>query len=150
MLYARILTMAKLFQPDNFSSTHIFWMTRAKKYFPTEDLSKRNGHTQEESWALHMGLCFERFSQVIYGKQEIFFLAQEVYDTLEQEETQLLISVHPTLQSGTRAVDPTLFSPDIIVESDERKTDFWKRFLKKKRIAEDDQVMLCMASIRWA
>jgi hypothetical protein len=49
-------------------------MVRAKKYFPDENSALRNGHTEEESRALHMGLCFERFSQVlikIYISKEI-------------------------------------------------------------------------------
>jgi hypothetical protein len=41
---------------------------------------------------------FLHLFQVIYSRNEIFFLAQEVYDTLEQEETDLLIWVHDKLQ----------------------------------------------------
>jgi hypothetical protein len=43
------------------------------------------------------------------------------------------------LQNGAEAVDPTLFSPDIIVEDEDKKNNFWKRFLKRKRISKDDQ-----------
>ena len=34
------------------------------RYFPVENPALRNGHTEDESRALHMGVCFTRFSQV--------------------------------------------------------------------------------------
>ena len=34
------------------------------RYFPMENPALRNGHTEDESRALHMGVCFTRFSQV--------------------------------------------------------------------------------------
>ena len=58
--------------------------------------------------------------QVIYGTKEIFALAQDVFDTLEQKETELMAKIQAPLQNGTAAVDPTLFSPDIIVLNEEK------------------------------
>ena len=65
--------------------------------------------------------------QVIYGTKEIFALAQDVFDTLWQEERELLVKIQRPLMSGTTAVDPTLFSPDIIVLNDEKgsKARIW-------------------------
>ena len=34
VFYTRVLTMAKIINPQNFSPTHIFWLVRAIKYFP--------------------------------------------------------------------------------------------------------------------
>ena len=58
--------------------------------------------------------------QVIYGTREIFALAQDVSDTLERKEAELMGKVRSTLGNGTAAVDPTLFSPDIILLDDDK------------------------------
>ena len=42
-------------------------------------------------------------------------MAQDVSDTLERKESELMGKVRTQLGNGTAAVDPTLFSPDIIV-----------------------------------
>ena len=47
-------------------------------------------------------------------------MAQDVFEFLEQKETELLVKIQTPLKNGTAAVDPTLFSPDIIVLGDVR------------------------------
>ena len=57
-------------------------------------------------------------------------MAQDVFDTLEQKEAELVAKVRTTLGNGTTAVDPTLFSPDIILlDADKGCIMFYSRTL---------------------
>ena len=122
---------------DNFSPTHIFWLTRARRYFP--EAPDTPSGTKEDR-ALTVAHAFRRFSAVaVFSKREVFALAQEVYDSLEQEETEMLVHLNEVLVDGVEELaDPTLFSQEVIVESQEKKNELLKRFLKKKRVARED------------
>ncbi len=80
-----------------------------------------------------------RFSSIaIYSKRDIFHLAQEAYDILEQEETDALVRINEAIVKGVEHVDLTLFSQDIIVEGQEQRNEVLKRFLKRKKVAQQD------------
>ena len=68
--------------------------------------------------------------KVIYGTREIFALAQDVSDALERKEAALMAKVRAPLGNGTAAVDPTLFSPDIIVLDDDKGREMMTRMAK--------------------
>ena len=62
--------------------------------------------------------------------REIFALAHDVSDTLERKEADLMAKVRAPLGNGTAAVDPTLFSPDIILlDADKGCIMFYSRTL---------------------
>lgn len=76
---------------------------------------------------------------MIYDTRDTFDIAQEVYEVLEQEETDLLVQLHGSLCRGTAFVDPTMFSAEIVTEDEDDKNDFWRRFLRSKRVEEHDE-----------
>lgn len=128
------MSIAKLCD-DNFSPTHIFWLTRAVMYFPPPTAT-----TNPAEMSKHIAFHFNNFSKVaMKSSKRIFSLGQEVYDTLEQEETDLLIHLHAALQEGVqKSVDPTLFSQSIISKSEEESSQVLRRFLRKKQVADQD------------
>lgn len=132
VFYTRVLTIAKMVD-NNFSPTHIFWLVWACKYFHTISPDSK------EEKALAVAYNFRLFCDVVkFGRSDIFRIAQEVYDILEQEETQFLIDLHGYLQKETDHIDLTLFSQEIYTESDEKTQKILNRFVKNKRVAKED------------
>lgn len=68
----RILALAKL-ADDDFSPTHIFWLTRAQRYFPERAVRQAGVGSTKEDRALTVAFNFKRFSSVaIFSRREIF------------------------------------------------------------------------------
>ena len=145
IFFTRILCQAKLVD-GTFSPTHIFWLIRAAKYFPP-DLLNNDGHRiSKEERALSMAYHFHRFSKVaIWSDSTVFELAQEAFYVLEKEEADLMmhLSEHLRENANGRTIDPTLFSHNVLSANESERKDLMQRFLKKKRISEQDIKVFC-------
>ena len=144
VFFTRILTLVKLVD-NRYSPTGIFWIVKASKYFPTVGNGKaktnnNNNSNSKDDLTVSMSYHFKKFCELaMAGKEDVFKIAGEVYDTLEQEETQLLIDIHNKLQEHTDSIDMSLYSLDIVDPEESVTQEVLKRFLKIKRVFIEDQ-----------
>ena len=139
VFFTRILSISKLCD-DNFSPTHIFWLVRASRYFPDPPRTSRNNAKVKEDKAVSVAYHFSHFSSVaIFSNKQMFKIAEDVYQQLEQDETNMLIQMYHNLQEGVEHVDATLFSQAVIAEYEDDGKEVLKRFLKRKKVDSKDQ-----------
>jgi hypothetical protein len=137
VFYTRILSLAKMIGgSESYSPTHIFWLVRAVKYFP--DMGQYADSKEDK--AVHFAYHFDKFQlQVpVSSERQVFALAQLAYNALEQEESELMARLQEAVGKGLSSVDPTLFSQSIISDNEARSKEVLKRFLKWKKLADED------------
>jgi hypothetical protein len=133
----RVLTVAKI-ADGTFSPTHLFWLVKANRFFPTSRPLPGVGDTREQR-ALTVAYFFSGFSAVaILDQGEVFDLAKQIRRSLEQDEHELMNHLVDQLKEGADRADPTLYSPDIICRDANERAAVLNRFVKRRRLASQD------------